>query len=57
MPNERYQSRLRRTHGFKNDEPIYLVEMLLGGLGVWDTVENRFVKLDERGEWIPDDSY
>ena len=62
----RYETRLRHQNGF-GDEPINLLEMFLGDVGTWDTVEKRYVKwvngewkmIDGKrtwidGEWVPE---
>jgi hypothetical protein len=51
----RYKTRLR-SHGFGKNDPIDLDKLFYGGyLGVWDTIEERWVKHTPLGEWIPED--
>jgi hypothetical protein len=40
----RYQVRIRHQGGFGDDEPINLFEMFLGDVGIWDTVEERWLE-------------
>ena len=48
--DRRYETRLRHQDGYHPDERINLVEMFLGDVGIWDTVEKRWVKW-VNGEW------
>lgn len=54
MSDPRYRTRLRGK-GFRDDEPLDLVGLFLGDdLGVWDTLEKRWVKRSTSGEWVPE---
>ena len=50
---QRYRMRLRPMP-FGENNPIDLQDLACGGVGVWDEVEKRFVKKNERGEWVPE---
>lgn len=50
---DRYRMRLRPTPLGDND-PIDFYDLAFGDVGIWDTIEKRFVKKNERGEWVPE---
>jgi hypothetical protein len=62
-PDRRYVARLRGL-GLKDDRPIVMTldgivarsenGDLISDMGVWDTVEKRFVKRDDSGNWVPE---
>lgn len=49
----RYRMRLR-TGGFSERDPINMDDLMWGGTGVYDTVDECWVKKNERGEWVPE---